>query len=406
MYDKERHYPLPEVQWNPSIAEQAMIEMVEDIVQQSVVHGKWPCHPMDDWGVYPDFYAGRGGSLWMVDYLQRVGAVDTKLDVHEFVDDLLAETRKDYSDNPHSENSSYLFGELPFLLMQYQAMLGSGDIEAMSVKAGEIATSIQINDTQPVRELMWGMAGSMLAALFMHRWVGEQDAQWAALYRTQAELMLADWQEVEGIGYLWNIDLYRGKHKFLGAVHGFAGNALALIEGMNLLPDDQAQETASRIMASTVNTAVADDTCANWVDVFDENEPTKAPTMVQYCHGAPGVVISLANLPVGVNPNFDSVMLRGGELIWQAGPLKKGSNLCHGTGGNGYAFLKLFERTGDELWLDRARQFAMHSIDQYRLSKELFQMPRYPLWTGDPGLAVYLWDCLQAQAKFPTIDVF
>jgi hypothetical protein len=26
---------------------------------------------------------------------------------------------------------------------------------------------------------------------------------------------------------------------------------------------------------------------------------------------------------------------------------EKGSNLCHGTGGNGYAFLKLFKRTGD-----------------------------------------------------------
>ena len=31
---------------------------------------------------------------------------------------------------------------------------------------------------------------------------------------------------------------------------------------------------------------------------------------------------------------------------------------------------------------------------------------RYSLWTGDPGLAIYLWDCLHAQARFPTLDVF
>ena len=70
-------------------------------------------------------------------------------------------------------------------------------------------------------------------------------------------------------------------------------------------------------------------------------------------------------------------------------------------------FLKLFGRTGDELWLDRARAFAMAAIEQYRLSQQtLPAIARYPLWTGDLGLAIYLWDCLQAQAKFPTIDLF
>ncbi|MEO0490603.1 MAG: lanthionine synthetase, partial [Cyanobacteria bacterium J06659_2] len=83
-----------------------------------------------------------------------------------------------------------------------------------------------------------------------------------------------------------------------------------------------------------------------------------------------------------------------------------GSNLCHGTGGNGYAFLKLFVRTGNQIWLDRARAFAMHAIAQYRLSQQLYGQLRYPLWTGDLGLAIYLWDCLQAQAMYPTIDVF
>jgi hypothetical protein len=27
-------------------------------------------------------------------------------------------------------------------------------------------------------------------------------------------------------------------------------------------------------------------------------------------------------------------------------------------------------------------------------------------WTGDPGLAIYLWDCLRGTAAFPTLDVF
>ena len=31
---------------------------------------------------------------------------------------------------------------------------------------------------------------------------------------------------------------------------------------------------------------------------------------------------------------------------------------------------------------------------------------RYYLWTGDLGFAGYLWDCLRAEAQFPTLDVF
>jgi len=37
---------------------------------------------------------------------------------------------------------------------------------------------------------------------------------------------------------------------------------------------------------------------------------------------------------------------------------EKGAGICHGTAGNGYALLKTFERTGDELWLERARALS------------------------------------------------
>jgi hypothetical protein len=93
-------------------------------------------------------------------------------------------------------------------------------------------------------------------------------------------------------------------------------------------------------------------------------------------------------------------------LTWRAGPLRKGANLCHGTAGNGYAFLKLFERTGDELWLDRARAFAMHAIDQVERSTADTGRGRFALWTGDPGTALYLASCRSATAAFPTLDTF
>ena len=89
-----------------------------------------------------------------------------------------------------------------------------------------------------------------------------------------------------------------------------------------------------------------------------------------------------------------------------AGPLAKGSNLCHGTGGNGYAFLKLYERTQDVLWLQRARAFAMHGLAQTEAATRQYGIARSSLWTGDPGFAIYLWDCVRGSAAFPTLDTF
>jgi hypothetical protein len=117
------------------------------------------------------------------------------------------------------------------------------------------------------------------------------------------------------------------------------------------------------------------------------------------------MVTTFADAPF-TSPELETLLLEGGHFVWAAGPLAKGSNLCHGTGGNGYAFLKLYRRTKDPVWLDRARSFAMTAIAQCRETRAEVGRGRYSLWTGDIGLAVYLWDCLRAEPRFPTVDVF
>ena len=127
--------------------------------------------------------------------------------------------------------------------------------------------------------------------------------------------------------------------------------------------------------------------------------------LCQHCHGAPGMATNFADARFATL-EFDVLPLDAGRFTWAAGPLTKGSNLCHGTGGNGYAFLKLYRRTNDPMWLDRARQFAMTAIVQYRGAKLVVSRGRFSLWTGDVGLAIYLWDCITGKPRFPTIDVF
>ena len=175
-----------------------------------------------------------------------------------------------------------------------------------------------------------------------------------------------------------------------------------LIRGRALFSRAEWQPWEEVIAQTIVRTALHESGGANWPVTLDQmNSPN--PMLMQFCHGAPGFVICLADLPSTV---LDRLLLEAGEAIWSAGPLRKGSNLCHGTGGNGYAFLKLFERTGDELWLERARAFAMHGIEQMRGDEREFGQLRYSLWTGDLGFAIYLWDCVRGKAQFPTLDVF
>ena len=66
--------------------------------------------------------------------------------------------------------------------------------------------------------------------------------------------------------------------------------------------------------------------------------------------------------------------------------------------GNGYALLKTYVVTGDEVWLERARRFAVHALEQVQ--------GRYTLFTGDIGAALFARSCLRGDARFPTMDVW
>jgi hypothetical protein len=47
----------------------------------------------------------------------------------------------------------------------------------------------------------------------------------------------------------------------------------------------------------------------------------------------------------------------------------------------------------------------MHAIAQSDREADALGRRRYSLWTGDLGLACFLWECLRGRARFPTMDV-
>jgi hypothetical protein len=228
-----------------------------------------------------------------------------------------------------------------------------------------------------------------------------KEARWHGLFEMQAARLLADLEDTPQ-GALWTQDLYGDRDRWLGPVHGFAGNVIPLLRGWNWLTPQQQTQVAEFVPKTLAANAWGSDVGTTWGARSKRANP---PRMCQHCHGAPGMVTTFADAPFAT-PEFDAILLDAGRFSWAAGPLTKGSNLCHGTGGNGYAFLKLYRRTNDPIWLDRARQFAMTAIVQYRGAQLVVGRGRYSLWTGDVGLAIYLWDCITGEPRFPTIDVF
>ena len=121
---------------------------------------------------------------------------------------------------------------------------------------------------------------------------------------------------------------------------------------------------------------------------------------LQWCCGAPGIVVSAGVVSRrGLAPRGRRDT-SGGQGRTAA---EKGSSICHGTAGNGYALLAAFERTGDEVWLDRARRFAVHALEQVAAARDARGQGRYSLWTGDLGVALYAADCLLARTRYPVL---
>ena len=383
LFEPKEHERLAEDRWDPRRIRAAIREIVEDA--ERTFDDGWPTHPEDSEGPQDDerrfrtVYMGGAGVIQALDSLQRRGLVELRGD---YVPYLERPYDADFPDYDHER--SLWMGETGIRLA-LQPLSPSNE------NADRLHELIAANAQDERRELMWGSPGTMLAAAAMHDLTGE--ARWLDLWRESAS-WLRDEQDPET--GLWTQNLNGRVGPIIGPAHGFAGCVLALSRD----GDDEFQRRAAE---TTRRYAVEEDGLANWLPdaSMQSLRGGRANTIrTQWCHGAPGIVASLCTIATG-DDEHERLLLAGGELTWRAGPVAKGANLCHGTAGNGYAFLALFERTKDEVWLGRARAFATHAAAQVAHARVEHGRGRYTLWTGDPGTALYLADCLAGGGALP-----
>lgn len=400
LFETERHETLCNIDWNPQRVRESIRAIVADIEANRFAEGHWPPHPLDGDGEilrtgFKSLYLGSAGTLWALWYLHKEGGV--KLHLNPLVG--IEHADRAYQGEPDTGDivPSYYLGEVGIRLVRWRL---TGSNEA----ADQLFVSIKKNIPNPTNEALWAAPGTMVAA--WHLWEATKDERWRTLFAENTEQLWRTWQaNPNNEFFLWTQDLYGHVVQLLGAGHGFAGNVYPLLRGALLLDPARRDDLYDRCVTTLRATGVFEDGAVNWPQGVGSPRPGRTSMLMQWCHGAPGVVTSLAAYPRDRSSEMETMLLAAGAAIWKAGPLSKGYGLCHGTAGNGYAFLKLHRRTGDPLWLERARSFAMHAMAQRNTMYQQYGRGRYTLWTGDPGLAVYLWHCLTGADGLPALDI-
>jgi hypothetical protein len=357
LFDPRAHERLTDEAWDAERAREA-IRAIASEAEAAFAQG-WVAHPLDEEGEAKlrNVYLGGAGVVDALRRLRERGLTDGGRDYVPYLEWALEQPPEE-----PDGRCSLLIGETGIRLVLERLRPSAANREA-------IAELIAANARDARREVMWGSPGTMLVA----RELGLDDL-W-----DESARWLRSQRHDDGT---WEQELYGKRSRYLGPVHGWSGCVLAL-GGDPLAPAVARRE------------AVRDGALANWPPSAGGTLEANDTIRVQWCHGAPGIVTALGD------QLDEDLALAGGELTWAAGPIAKGANLCHGTAGNGYAFLTLHARTGDERWLVRARAFAVHAAGQVERDRARYRRGRFSLWTGDLGTAVYLADCLDGAGELP-----
>ncbi|TDG12856.1 hypothetical protein E2F43_14955 [Seongchinamella unica] len=398
LYERERHRAVSSTPWDEQSAREEIRCIVDAVFAARLETGLWPCE-ID----FPlSLYAGVAGIAWAIDRLTDRGYLDQApvgLCASQLaVTPELINCPAFFAEFDVPLSHSFYLGETGVYLQAWKETGEPGLLDRLDQLIGA-------NMEHPWMENLWGAPSTMLVASHLYRATG--DERFADHLRLGADYLWNRLEPQPQTGCLmWDIEIYGEQTWLTGAGHGYVGNVFPVLRSREILGDDLYRCWTDSIAQTVTRTAQREHGLANWRPSIGKARKGRDSFLVQQCHGAPGFVISLAALYGCGYEDFDQVLREAAELTWQAGPLNKFPGLCHGTPGNGYALLKMYHLTGDELWLQRARQFAVAAIEQRHERSEAGVNASSNLWDGALGLALYLADCLEGKADFPTLDHF
>lgn len=250
-------------------------------------------------------------------------------------------------------------------------------------------------DSKHPDEILYGRSGYLYSCLFVQQFGDPSLIEQPILART-IQAILANGRSYAKatksefpLMYQWH------RSEYLGPAHGISGIYYILLRCKNFLTQQDLQDIE-----------VSMDILAKYQlpnGNFPSSLPPKDDRLVQWCHGAPGV-IHLYLLGAQVFPSrmdeYLQIARRCANCTWDRGLLTKGYGLCHGAAGNAYGFLALHRATQNPEYLCMAAEFGRWCMDygQHGCSQ-----PDEPLslYNGLAGTIVFLTDLIYGRSEFP-----
>ncbi|KAK2433377.1 lanC protein GCL1 [Trifolium repens] len=248
-------------------------------------------------------------------------------------------------------------------------------------------------------ELLYGRVGFLWACLFLNKHLGQGTVP-SNHTATIVNEIIKNGRALGRKGKCPLMFEWYGE-KYWGAAHGLAGIMHVLMD-MELKPDEleDVRVTLKHMIRN----------CFRSGNYPVSEEDKKRDALVHWCHGAPGVALTLVKAAkVFGDKEFLDAAIEAGEVVWSRGLLKR-VGICHGISGNAYVFLSLYQHTGNVKYLYRAKAFACFLLDRAHnlISRgEMHGGDRpYSLFEGVGGMAYLFLDMVDpSQSKFPAYEL-
>ncbi|KAJ4975584.1 hypothetical protein NE237_000690 [Protea cynaroides] len=247
-------------------------------------------------------------------------------------------------------------------------------------------------------ELLYGRVGFLWACSFLNKHIGEGTIP-PSYTSVVVNEIIKNGRRLSKRGSSPLMYEWHGK-KYWGAAHGLAGIMHVL---MHMQPKpDEVEDVKGTLRYMIKNRYPSGN--------YPSSEGSESDRLVHWCHGAPGVTLTLAKAAevFGVE-EFLRAAGDGGEVVWSRGLLKR-VGICHGVSGNAYTFLSLYRLTGNVEFLYRAKAFACFLLDRANKLISEGQMHGgdhpYSLFEGIGGMAYLFLDMIEpSKARFPAYEL-
>ncbi|WJX68372.1 transcription factor [Trifolium repens] len=247
-------------------------------------------------------------------------------------------------------------------------------------------------------EVLYGRAGYLWACSFLNKHI-DKDTIPSNHMRPIVDEVITSGRKLAHKGRCPLMYEWHGK-KYWGAAHGLAGIMNVLMD-MELKPDEV--EDVKGTLRYLIKNRFSSGN-------YPSSEGSESDRLVHWCHGAPGVALTLVKAAeIYGDKEFSQAAEEAGEVVWKRGLLKR-VGICHGISGNTYVFLSLYRLTGNKEYLYRAKGFSCFLLDRAQKLIAEGKMHGgdrpFSLFEGLGGMAYTFLDMIDPQvSRFPGYEL-